>query len=170
MRLCSEILAAQLDFRFTQATFFPPPLFSPSITPSGGPHVPRHCTSPTPRFLNLATPRPPCPASPSSSRPSKTPFFQDPPRLPGMSSQSAAMALEDAAVQAVDPSQILVVAAAAVALEARRSAATMRKRRNEADLASTLVHVQRLREENRRPNTRSTYSKCWRLWRVSAGP
>jgi hypothetical protein len=29
--------------------------------------------------------------------------------------------------------------------------------------------VQRLREENRRPNTRSTYSKCWRLWRVSAG-
>jgi hypothetical protein len=80
------------------------------------------------------------------------------------------MALEYAAVQAVDPSQILVVAAAAVALEARRSAATMRKRRNEADLASTLVHVQRLREENRRPNTRSTYSKCWRLWRVSAGP
>jgi hypothetical protein len=70
------------------------------------------------------------------------------------------MALEDAAaVQAVDPSQIPVVAAAAVALEARRSAAAMRKRRNEADLASTLVHVQRLREENRRPNTRSTYSK-----------
>jgi hypothetical protein len=70
------------------------------------------------------------------------------------------MALKDAAaVQAVDLSQIPVVAAAAVALEARRSAAAMRKRRNEADLASTLVHVQRLHEENRRPNTRSTYSK-----------
>jgi hypothetical protein len=25
-------------------------------------------------------------------------------------------------------------------------------------------------EENRRPNTRSTYSKCWRLWRVNAAP
>jgi hypothetical protein len=39
------------------------------------------------------------------------------------------MALEDAAaaVQAVDPSQIPVVTAAAVALEARRSAAAMRK-------------------------------------------
>ena len=74
------------------------------------------------------------------------------------------MALEDedataAGVQAVDPSQISVVTAAAVVLEARRSAAAMRKRRNEADLASTSVHVQRLREENRRPNTRSTYSK-----------
>jgi hypothetical protein len=70
------------------------------------------------------------------------------------------MALEDAAaVQAVDPSQIPVVTAIAVALEARRSAAAMKKRRNKADLASTLVHVQRLREENRRPNTRSTYSK-----------
>src|SRR5277367_4082 len=82
------------------------------------------------------------------------------------------MALEDddAAVQAVNPSQIPVVTAAAVALEARRTAAAMRQRRNEADLASTLVHVQRLREENRRPNTRSTYSKCWWLWRVSAGP
>jgi hypothetical protein len=30
---------------------------------------------------------------------------------------------------------------------------------DEADLASTLVHVQRLREENRR---RFTCSKCWR--------
>jgi hypothetical protein len=55
------------------------------------------------------------------------------------------MALEDAAA---DQSQIPTVTAAAVALEARRSAATMKKRRNEADLASTLVHVQRLREEN----------------------
>jgi hypothetical protein len=56
------------------------------------------------------------------------------------------MALEDAAaVQAVEPSQIPVVAAAAVALEARRSAAAMKKRRN---VASTLVHVQRLLEEN----------------------
>jgi hypothetical protein len=64
----------------------------------------------------------------------------------------------------------LVVAAAAVALEARRSAAAMRKGRNEADLASTLIHVQRLREENQRPNIRSTYSKCWRLWRVGASP
>jgi hypothetical protein len=51
------------------------------------------------------------------------------------------MALEDAAA-AADPYQIPVVAAAAVALEARRSAVAMRKRRNEADLASTLVHVQ----------------------------
>jgi hypothetical protein len=79
------------------------------------------------------------------------------------------MALEDAAAVAADPFQIPVVAATAVALEARRSAAAMRKRRNEADLAFTLVHVQRLREENRRPNTRSTYRKCWRLWRVGAG-
>ena len=63
------------------------------------------------------------------------------------------------AAQAVDQSPVPVVAAAA-----------MRKRRNEADLASTLVHVQRLREENRRPNTRSTYNKCWWLWGVSAGP
>ena len=46
----------------------------------------------------------------------------------------------------------------------------MRKRKNKTDLASTQVHVQRLREENRRPNTRSTYSKCWRLWRVNAAP
>ena len=81
------------------------------------------------------------------------------------------MALETAAAaQAVDPAQLRVVAAAAVVLEAQRSAADMRKRRNEANLASTLVHVQRLRDENRRPNTRSTYSKCWRLWMVSAGP
>ena len=86
-------------------------------------------------------------------------------------SSSIAMALETAAAaQAVHPAQLRVVAAAAVALEAQRSAADMRKRRNEADLASTLVHVQRLRDENRRPNTRSTYSKCWRLWMVSAGP
>jgi hypothetical protein len=56
------------------------------------------------------------------------------------SSPFPSMALEDDA--AADPSQIPVVAAAAVALEARRSAAAMRKRRNEADLASTLVHVQ----------------------------
>src|SRR5436190_23031245 len=76
----------------------------------------------------------------------------------------------DAAAAAADPPQIPVVGATAVALEARRSAAAMKNRRNETDLASTLVHVQRLREENRRPNTRSTYSKCWRLWRVSAGP
>jgi hypothetical protein len=69
------------------------------------------------------------------------------------------MALEDAA----DPSQIPTVIAAAVALETRRSAAAIKKSRNEADLASTLVHVQRLREENRRPNTHSTYSKCWQL-------
>jgi hypothetical protein len=80
------------------------------------------------------------------------------------------MALEDASAAAADLSQIPVVAAAAVALEARRSAAAMRKRRNEVDLASTLVHVQRLQEENRRPNTRSTYKKCWRLWKVGAGP
>jgi hypothetical protein len=72
-----------------------------------------------------------------------------------------------AAAQAADPSPIPVVAAAAVALEARRSAAALRKRKNEADLASTQVHMQRLREENRRPKTRSAYSKCWRLWRVS---
>jgi hypothetical protein len=58
---------------------------------------------------------------------------------------------------------------AAVALEARRSATAVRKKKNATDLASTQVHVQRLREENRRPNTRSTYNKCWRLWRVSAG-
>ena len=78
------------------------------------------------------------------------------------------MALKTAtAAQAVDPAQI---PAMAVALEAQRSAAAMRNRKNETDLASTLVHVQRLREENRRPNTRSTYSKCWRLWRVSARP
>jgi hypothetical protein len=76
------------------------------------------------------------------------------------------MSLEAAA----DPPQIPVVAAATVALEARRSAADMRKRRNETDLASTLVHVQRLREENRRPNTRGTYRKCWRLWRVGISP
>ena len=84
------------------------------------------------------------------------------------------MALENAAAAAAaadpDSPQIPIVAAATVALEARRSAADMRKMRNETDLASTPVHVQRLREENRRPNTRSTYSKCWRLWRVSAGP
>ena len=93
------------------------------------------------------------------------------PPPPGDASSSIAMALETAtAAQAVDPAQLAVVAAAAVALEAQRSAADMRKRRNEADLASTLVHVQRLRDENRRPNTRSTYSKCWRLWTVSAGP
>ena len=54
------------------------------------------------------------------------------------------------------------------ALEARRSATAVRKRKNKTDLASTQVHVQRLREENRRPNARSTYSKCWRLWKVSA--
>jgi len=75
-----------------------------------------------------------------------------------------------AAQQDVDPPQIPVVAAATVALEAQRSAAAIRKRRNDTDLASTLVHVQRLREENRRPNTRSTYSKCWRLWKVGTGP
>jgi hypothetical protein len=78
------------------------------------------------------------------------------------------MALEDAAAAtaaADDPPQIPVVAAAAVALEARRSAADIKKRTNETDLASTLVHVQRLREENRRPNTRGTYRKCWRLWK-----
>jgi hypothetical protein len=89
----------------------------------------------------------------------------------GTSSQSAAMAIETAAAaaaQAVDPAQMPIIAAAVVALEAQRSAADMRNRRNETDLASTLVHVQRLREENRRPNTRSTYSKCWRLWRVSS--
>ena len=57
------------------------------------------------------------------------------------------------------PPQVPVVAAASVALEARRSAAAVRKRKNKTDLASTQVHVQRLREENRRPNTRSTYSK-----------
>src|SRR5213080_952324 len=79
------------------------------------------------------------------------------------------MALEDAATAAGDPPKIPVVAAAAVTLEARRSAADMRKTRNETDLASTLVHVQRLREENRRPNTRSTYKKCWRLWKVATG-
>jgi hypothetical protein len=73
----------------------------------------------------------------------------------------------DAAVP--PPPQAPVVAAATVALEARRSAAAVRKRKNKTDLASTQVHVQRLREENRRPNTRSTYSKCWRLWRVNAG-
>ena len=90
---------------------------------------------------------------------------------PRGASSSIDMALETAAAaQAVDPGQLRVVAAAAVALEAQRSAADMRKRRNEADLASTLVHVQRLRDENRRPNMRSTYSKCWRLWTVSAGP
>jgi hypothetical protein len=77
----------------------------------------------------------------------------------------------DAAAAAADPPQVPVVAAATVAaLEARRSAAAVRERKNKTDLASTQVHVQRLREENRRPNTRSTYSKCWRLWRVSAGP
>jgi hypothetical protein len=79
------------------------------------------------------------------------------------------MALDNAAA-AADPPQIPVVAAAAVALEARRSAADMRKRKNETDLASTLVHVQRLREENRRPNTRGTYRKRWRLWKVGTGP
>jgi hypothetical protein len=80
------------------------------------------------------------------------------------------MTLEDADAAAADAPQIPVVAAATVALEARRSAAAMRKMRNETDLASTLVHVQRLREENRRPNTHSTYKKCWRLWKVGAGP
>ena len=75
------------------------------------------------------------------------------------------MALEDAAAAAADAPKIPVVA-----LEARRSAADIRKRRNETDLASTLVHVQRLREENRRPNTRGTYRKCWRLWKVGTGP
>jgi hypothetical protein len=75
------------------------------------------------------------------------------------------------ALDAAAPPQVPVVAAATVAaLEARRSAAAVRERKNKTDLASTQVHVQRLREENRRPNTRSTYSKCWRLWRVSAGP
>jgi hypothetical protein len=64
------------------------------------------------------------------------------------------MALEAAAA----PPQIPVVAAAAI-----------KKRKNETDLASAQVHVQPLREENRRPNTRFTYSKCWRLQRVSTG-
>jgi hypothetical protein len=78
------------------------------------------------------------------------------------------MALEARGTQEdVDTPQIPVIAAAAVALEARQSAAAMNQRKNKTDLASTLVHVQRLREENRRPNTRSTYSKCWRLWKVS---
>jgi hypothetical protein len=77
------------------------------------------------------------------------------------------MALEAAGAQEdVDTPQMPVVAAADVALEAQRSAAAIKKK-NETDLTSTLVHVQRLREENRRPNTRSTYSKCWRLWKVS---
>jgi hypothetical protein len=67
------------------------------------------------------------------------------------------------------PPQVPVVDAATVASEARRSAAAVRKRKNATDLASTQVHVQRLREENRRPNTRSTYRKCWRLWKVNAG-
>jgi hypothetical protein len=69
----------------------------------------------------------------------------------------------------VPPPQVPVVDAATVALEARRSAAAVRKRKNTTDLASTQVHVQRLREENLRPNTRSTHNKYWRLWRVSAG-
>jgi hypothetical protein len=81
------------------------------------------------------------------------------------------MALDAAAAAAdPDPPQIPIVAAATVALEARRSAADIKKIRNETDLASTLVHVQRLREKNRRLNTHSTYKKCWRLWKVGAGP
>jgi hypothetical protein len=79
------------------------------------------------------------------------------------------MALENAAADPDSP-QIPIVAAATVALEARRSAADMRKMRNEMDLASTLVHVQRLREENRRPNTHSTYRKCWRPCRRCRRP
>jgi len=114
--------------------------------PLGGP--PGRRTSLTPRFLRLVTPYPPRPASPTLSTPSKTP--QRPP-LPFMA--------------ATPPPQVPVVDVAAVALEARRSAAAVKKKKNATDLATTQVHVQRLREENRRPNTRSTYNKCWRLWK-----
>ena len=56
----------------------------------------------------------------------------------------AAVAGAAQAAQAVDPYPVPVVAAAAVALEAQRSAAAMREKRNEMDLASTLVHVREM--------------------------
>ena len=88
---------------------------------------------------------------------------------PGCRRLSAAMARRRATAVAPAPPQVPVVDAATVASEARRSAADVRKMKNATDLAATQVHLQHLREENRQPNTRSTYSKCWRLWRVSAG-
>jgi hypothetical protein len=38
---------------------------------------------------------------------------------------------------------------------------------NTADMAANMQRVRCIREEDRRVDTRKTYSKCWRLWKVS---
>jgi hypothetical protein len=65
---------------FTSALYFCPLVGKvPRNGPEKGvraslPTPPRHCSSLTARFLGLATPRPPCPASPSSIEAVKDPF------------------------------------------------------------------------------------------------
>ena len=121
----------------------PPPL--PPFSPGGGGpsrfRGPGRSTSPMPWFWDLITPRPPSPASPAS--PLSPPGRRRPSPVSPAPSSSAAMAPfhAGAADSEPNPFQVPVAAtAAAVALEARRSAAAI-KERNEADLASTLVHA-----------------------------
>ena len=64
----------------------------------------------------------------------------------------------DAALTRVDAEDVKREATAHVAKLAADS--------NVADMAAVMQRVRRMREEDRRDNTRKTYSKCWRLWEV----
>jgi hypothetical protein len=129
----------------------------PTVSAKGvlTPRPPGRCTSLTPPFLRLVMPCIPCPALSIPSTLLKTPqrSLSPPLKIPVSSlPQGAVVHLPRWRVEPRPPPpprpQVPVVDAATVASEARRSAAAVRKRKNATDLASTQVHVQRLREEN----------------------
>lgn len=70
----------------------------------------------------------------------------------------------NAETTALPPDQIDVEE---VRREAEAHVATLAAQSNNADMATLMQRISRMREEDRRKNTRKTYTKCWRLWEVS---